>query len=113
MTFFFCFLSSSLHSKKKSTFIMDRQLRSTLMLTHGGLMAFVWLVAVPLAVGASMYARKKNKTWGVKLHMITMLTAAFLPFTISSLMAYYVAGTARIHKPHSVRKQKGRHIQSI
>lgn len=87
--------------------MIDKNLRNTLMLAHGGLMGFVWLVAVPMAVGASVYARKKNKTWGPKVHMITMATAAFLPFTISSLLAFFVAGSSNIYKPHSVRRVGG------
>lgn len=86
--------------------MIDRKLKNTLMLAHGGLMAFVWLIAVPMAIGASIYARKKNKTWGPKVHMITMATAAFLPFTISALLAFIVAGTTNISKPHSVRKRE-------
>ncbi|GAA5807664.1 hypothetical protein MFLAVUS_001035 [Mucor flavus] len=79
---------------------MDRSLKNQLTLVHGGLMAFVWLVAVPFAVGANIYARKKNKTWGTKVHMTVMATAAFLPFTISGLIGFICAGTIRL-KPHS------------
>lgn len=83
---------------------MDRSLKNQLTLVHGGLMAFVWLVAVPFAVGANIYARKKNKTWGTKVHMTVMATAAFLPFTISGLIGFICAGTIRL-KPHSVKKK--------
>ncbi|KAI8047935.1 hypothetical protein BDF21DRAFT_469258 [Thamnidium elegans] len=79
---------------------MDTNLKHQLILVHGGLMAFVWLVAVPFAVGANIYARKKNKTWGTKVHMAVMATAAFLPLTISGLIGFIAAGTIRL-KPHS------------
>lgn len=85
--------------------MVDKDLKHKLVLVHGGLMVFAWLVAVPLAIGANMYARKKNKTWGTKVHMIVMATIAFLPFTISGIIAFTVAGKISF-RPHSVVVQK-------
>lgn len=82
--------------------IKDPAKKNTLVLIHGALMVFAWAVAVPLAIGANMYARKKNKTWGTKVHMIVMATIAFLPFTISGIIAFTVAGKINF-RPHSVK----------
>jgi 4-amino-4-deoxy-L-arabinose transferase-like glycosyltransferase len=74
---------------------------SSLYLAHGILMVFVWLVAVPLAVGLNIYGRKKNKKWGVKAHMIIMAVVAFLPLTISGLIAFTTTETI-FSNSHSV-----------
>ena len=44
---------------------------------------------------------KKKKSWGPKVHMLIMATAAFLPYTISAILAFTVAGQVK-PKPHSV-----------
>jgi ABC-type dipeptide/oligopeptide/nickel transport system permease component len=81
---------------------MEQSLKRQLGLIHGTLMIFVWLIAVPIGIGCNMYCRKKNKTWGVKLHMAIMAIAAFLPFTISAILVFIAAGGKVNPKPHSV-----------
>lgn len=85
--------------------ITDPVLKNKIVISHAILMVFVWLIAVPFGMMANMYARKKNKTWGVKIHMVTMTTAAFLPFTISAILAFTAAGKVNL-KPHSVSLKK-------
>jgi hypothetical protein len=81
--------------------ITDPALKNKLILAHGSIMVFVWLIVVPFAIGANMYARKKGKIWGPKVHMLTMATAALLPFTFSAVLAFTVAGEFK-PRPHSV-----------
>ncbi|KAI8984521.1 hypothetical protein BDF20DRAFT_999499 [Mycotypha africana] len=79
---------------------MDANLKNKLIFVHGGLMVFVWLIAVPLAIGINMYARKKGKPWGPKVHMIIMAIAAFVPYTTSAIIAFVVSGEFK-PRPHS------------
>ena len=72
-----------------------------MILIHGVMMAFVWLIAVPSAILLNMHARKKKKPWGPKAHMLIMAIAAFLPYTVSAILAFTVAGQAK-PKAHSV-----------
>lgn len=64
-------------------------------------MAFVWLVAVPLAIAGNMYARKKQLPWRPKFHMAVMATAVLLPFTASAGLIFNVSGEIKL-RPHSV-----------
>ncbi|KAI9473713.1 MAG: hypothetical protein EXX96DRAFT_579061 [Benjaminiella poitrasii] len=80
--------------------ISDPSLKSSLIIAHGVLMVFVWLFAVPFAMGINMYARKKGFTWGPKVHMIVMAIAAFLPYTVSAIIAFVVSGKFK-PRPHS------------
>lgn len=80
---------------------MDREVHDKLVYAHGGFMIFVWMFAVPFAVGANMYARKNNKTWGVQVHMWVMALAVLSPLLSSTFMAVYVAGGVKF-RPHSV-----------
>lgn len=84
--------------------IIDHALKNKLVLAHGGIMAFVWLIAVPFAVGANMYARKKRKAWGTKIHMLIMSTAVLIPYTFSAILAFTVSGEIK-SRPHSVTKK--------
>lgn len=81
--------------------ITDPVLKNKMILIHGAMMAFVWLIAVPSAILLSMYARKKRKSWGPKAHMLIMASAAFIPYTVSAILAFTVAGQIK-PKPHSV-----------
>lgn len=76
-------------------------MKNKMVLAHGVMMAFVWLIAVPGAILLSMYARKKKKSWGPKVHMLIMASAAFVPYTVSAILAFTVAGQIKL-KPHSV-----------
>ncbi|PHZ11506.1 Undecaprenyl diphosphate synthase [Rhizopus microsporus ATCC 52813] len=80
---------------------MDQAVRTKLSYIHGGLMAFVWLVAVPLAIAGNMYARKKQLPWGPKFHMAVMATAVLLPFTASAGLIFSVSGEIKL-RPHSM-----------
>ncbi|EPB89652.1 hypothetical protein HMPREF1544_03584 [Mucor circinelloides 1006PhL] len=80
--------------------ITDPVLKNKMILIHGAMMAFVWLIAVPGAILLSMYARKKRKSWGPKVHMLIMASAAFIPYTVSAILAFTVAGQIK-PKPHS------------
>jgi ABC-type dipeptide/oligopeptide/nickel transport system permease component len=88
---------------------MDINTKHTLGLAHGILMVFVWVVAVPIAVAVPMYAKKKQKTWGAKVHMSIMATAAFLPFTVSAIMAFVASGSLKL-RPHSVSEFRNHYI---
>ena len=44
--------------------ITDPILKNKMILIHGVMMAFVWLIAVPSAILLSMYARKKKEILG-------------------------------------------------
>ncbi|CAO3624501.1 unnamed protein product [Mucor fragilis] len=81
--------------------ITDPILKNRLILVHAAIMVFVWLIAVPGAILLSMYARKKKKPWGPKVHMLIMASAAFIPYTVSAILAFTVAGQIK-PKPHSV-----------
>lgn len=82
---------------------MDPKVREKIVYAHGGLMIFVWMVAVPFAVAANMYARKTGKTWGPKVHMTVMAVAAFMPSITAYFMALTAAGGEIKIKPHSVK----------
>jgi ABC-type dipeptide/oligopeptide/nickel transport system permease component len=85
----------------KLDMISDHVLKNKLVIAHASIMVFVWLIAVPFAIGANMYARKKRKTWGPRVHMLTMAIAVFLPYTLSAILAFTVSGELKL-KPHSV-----------
>ncbi|KAI7900703.1 uncharacterized protein BX663DRAFT_517334 [Cokeromyces recurvatus] len=80
--------------------IVDPSSKNRLIIVHGVLMVFVWLFAVPFAVGINIYARKKGFAWGPKVHMIVMATFVLIPFTISSVIAFVISGELKL-RPHS------------
>lgn len=85
---------------------MDARTKEKIVYAHGGLMIFVWMFAVPFAVAANMYSRKKGKSWGVTVHMIVMGVVAFLPMVTSFFMALVAAGGALKVRPHSVNSMQ-------
>lgn len=55
---------------------------SALVDMHIWLMAFVWLVAAPLAIGIALYGRLYNKSWWGNGHMAIMGTIVTVPLII-------------------------------
>lgn len=80
---------------------MDRFTKISLIYAHGAIMVIVWLVAVPFAIAANMYARKRQLSWGPRVHMIIMLVTVPLLFLTSVVAAFSVVGKLE-PKPHSV-----------
>lgn len=80
---------------------MDRFTKISLIYAHGTIMVIVWLIAVPFAIAANMYARKRQLSWGPRVHMIIMLVTVPLLFLTSVVAAFSVVGKLE-PKPHSV-----------
>ncbi|KAI8979001.1 hypothetical protein BDB01DRAFT_258609 [Pilobolus umbonatus] len=79
---------------------MDPILKESLVKIHGLLMTFVWLFVVPLGIAFNIYGRKMQKSWGVKAHMVTMMIAGFVPFSIAAITGLTASGSIKL-KPHS------------
>ncbi|KAI8384169.1 hypothetical protein BD560DRAFT_474562 [Blakeslea trispora] len=71
---------------------MDIKTQEAFILSHGVIMTFVWAFAVPFAVGANMFARKKGKPWGPRIHISVMTVAVVIPFTIAAAFAFTSVG---------------------
>ncbi|KAI8060870.1 hypothetical protein BC940DRAFT_337237 [Gongronella butleri] len=53
-----------------------------LVWAHAAMMAYTWLLAVPLAIGLAMYGRAYEKPWWGKAHMMIMGFGVVLPLTL-------------------------------
>ncbi|CAO3626281.1 unnamed protein product [Cunninghamella echinulata] len=81
--------------------MVDRETRDTLIYIHAALMAYVWLIAVPLAIGIAVYGRQyKTKSWGNQ-HMAIMMFGVLVPLTVAAICAFVASGTIKA-RPHSL-----------
>ncbi|CAO3609261.1 unnamed protein product [Cunninghamella blakesleeana] len=80
---------------------MDPETKDRLIYIHAGLMTYVWLVAVPLAIGLAVYGRQYNKNWWGKAHMAIMMIGVVIPLTVAAACAFIASGTIKA-RPHSL-----------
>ncbi|KAI9320054.1 hypothetical protein BX666DRAFT_2025074 [Dichotomocladium elegans] len=77
---------------------MDKHL---LVDIHIWLMLYVWLLAVPAAIGIAVWGRSKNKPWWPKAHMGIMGIGVTIPMTIAAAVGI-VATEGFKAKPHMI-----------
>ncbi|ORZ15829.1 hypothetical protein BCR42DRAFT_43453 [Absidia repens] len=81
--------------------MVERATRNELLLIHGILMAYVWLFAVPMAIGIAVYGKIFNKNWWGKLHMWIMSVGVILPLTVAATLGFVASETIKL-RTHTV-----------
>jgi ABC-type phosphate transport system permease subunit len=65
-------------------------------------MAYVWLLAVPLAIGLAVYGKLFNKNWWGKAHMWIMSIGVIVPLTVAGILGFTASETLKL-RPHTVK----------
>ncbi|KAI8060869.1 hypothetical protein BC940DRAFT_311058 [Gongronella butleri] len=74
---------------------MDQATTMNLVWAHAAMMAYTWLLAVPLAIGLAMYGRAYEKSWWAKAHMMIMGFGVLLPLTVATGCAFAASDTTK------------------